>query len=269
MRDGLGRTQTVLVLGGTSEIGTAIADALRPDTLILAGRDPIALKEAAGDLARPGRHVETMCYEATAAAATVVDVLAAATARCGDLDVVVLSVGALTDEGQLGSDTTAVETALRTTMLGPMLAAHATAMRLRDQGHGTLVVLSSVAAVRTRAGLLTYGVAKTALDVYARRLGAQLRGSGARVLVVRPGHVRTRMTRGLPEAPFTTTVQAVATRVLAALSRRTAVAYAPAVLRPVMAGVRLLPPAVFERLNAVKPAPRITPASSESEERTS
>lgn len=50
MRDGLGRTQTVLVLGGTSAIGAAVADALVPagGAIILAGRDPAAL----GGLAR-------------------------------------------------------------------------------------------------------------------------------------------------------------------------------------------------------------------------
>ena len=248
MRDGFGRPQTVLVLGGTSEIGGAIAAALLPGpgTIILAGRDEVALKQAGDQLGRP---VETLYYEATAPAAATVDVLAAAAARAGDLDVVVLCVGVLTGEGLIGADTAAAEASLRANLLGPVLAVHAAAQRLRDQGHGTLVVLSSVAAVRTRPGLLTYGVAKTALDLYARRIGATLRGSGARILVIRPGQVRTRMTAGLAEPPFTTTAPAVAARVRSALRRRSAVAYAPAVLAPVMTVLRLLPAAVFDRLS--------------------
>jgi decaprenylphospho-beta-D-erythro-pentofuranosid-2-ulose 2-reductase len=259
MRDGFGRPQTVLVLGGTSAIGGSIADLLLPGpgTIILAGRDAAALERACERLSRPGRRVETMYYDATAPAAATVDVLAAAAARTGDLDVVLLCVGVLTDEALIGADTEAAEASLRTNMLGPMVAVHAAAHRLREQGHGTLVVLSSVAAVRTRPGLLTYGVSKTALDVYARRIGATLRGSGARILVIRPGQVRTRMTAGLPEPPFTTTAPAVAARVSSALRRGANLAYAPAVLRPVMTALRLLPAAVFDRLNAVKPAPRI------------
>ncbi|NMO53727.1 SDR family NAD(P)-dependent oxidoreductase [Actinoplanes sp. TBRC 11911] len=257
MRDGLGRAQTVLVLGGTSEIGAAVADALVPagGTIILAGRDPAMLDTAAARL-RPGRHVETVAYEATGTAAATVDVLTAAAAQAGDLDVVVLCVGALTGEPSIGADSTAAEHALQTNMLGPMLAVHATAQRLRRQGHGTLVVFSSVSAVRARPRLLTYGVAKSALDAYARHIGVSLRGSGARVLVVRPGHVRTRMTAGLAEPPFTTTVQAVAATVARALRRGSAVTYAPAMLRPVVAGLRLLPATIFNRVTELKAAPR-------------
>jgi decaprenylphospho-beta-D-erythro-pentofuranosid-2-ulose 2-reductase len=250
MDDGLGRPQTVLILGGTSEIGAAIADRLLsgPGTVVLAGRDPEGLERAAVPLARPGRRIETMHYDATAPAAATVDLLAAAAARAGDLDVVVLCVGVLMDEAVIGGDTVAVEHSLRSNMLGPMVAVHAAAERLRAQGHGTLVVLSSVAAVRARPGLLTYGVAKSALDLYARRIAASVRGSGVRVLVVRPGHVRTRMTAGLPEPPFTTEAKTVADRVRAALRSRTVVAYAPAVLRPVMTVLRLLPAAAYDRL---------------------
>lgn len=250
MRDGLGRPQTILLLGGTSEIGQAIVDELGGETgtVILAGRDPVALAAAADRLGRSRRRVATLHYDALAPAAATVDLLAVAAARFGDLDVVVLGVGALADESAL-TETAAVEQALRTNMLGPMLAVHATAARLRQQGHGTLVVLSSVAAVRTRDGLLSYGVAKSALDIYARRIGRGLRGSGVRILVVRPGHVRTRMTRGLPEPPFTIGARDVALRVRQALTGHASVAYAPAVLGPVMTVLRLLPAAVHRRLD--------------------
>src|SRR5690348_16833275 len=121
MRDGLGRPQTVLVLGGTSEIGQAIADLLLPDagTLILAGRDPAALAAAAERLTRARRPVATLHYDALAPAAATVDLLAVAAARHGDLDVVVLSVGVLADEAAL-AETSAVEEAMHTNLLGPM-----------------------------------------------------------------------------------------------------------------------------------------------------
>ena len=251
MRDGLGRVQNVLLLGGTSAIGQAIAEELLPaaGTLILAGRDPVALAGVAQRLARPRRSIDTLHYDALAPATAIVDLLAVAAARHGDLDVVVLGVGVLAGEAAL-TGTTAVERAMHTNLFGPMLAVHAAAARLRTQGHGTLVVLSSVAAVRTRDGLLSYGVAKAALDLYARRIGDSLRGSGARVLVVRPGHVRTRMTAGLPEPPFTSEPRDVAVRVRRALARHARVVHAPAVLRPVMTALRLLPAAVHRRLDA-------------------
>jgi decaprenylphospho-beta-D-erythro-pentofuranosid-2-ulose 2-reductase len=263
VHDGLGRPQTVVVLGGTSQIGVVIADTLLSagGAVVLAGRDRAGLTRAAETIARPGRRVETMYYDAAAPAGAVVDLLAAAAPRIGDIDVVVLCVGVLTDEALIGRDTQAVEASLRSNMLGPMVAVHAAAQRLRIQGHGSLVVLSSVAAIRARAGLLTYGVAKSALDIYARRIGESLRGSGAGVVVIRPGHVRTPMTAGLSEPPFTTTAPQVAIRVRSALRAGSGVAYAPAVLRPVMSVLRLLPAAVFRRLNESRTVTRAAPRS--------
>ena len=66
-----------------------------------------------------------------------------------------------------------------------------------------LVVLSSVAGDRARRSNFVYGSTKAGLDAFAQGLGDALHGSGARVLIVRPGFVRTRMTTGLDEAPMT------------------------------------------------------------------
>ena len=79
------------------------------------------------------------------------------------------------------------------------------ATALRRQGHGSLVFLSSVAAERGRAANFVYGSSKAGVDTFAQGLGDSLHGTGVHVLVVRPGFVRTRMTAGLPEAPFATT----------------------------------------------------------------
>ncbi|BCB74784.1 hypothetical protein GCM10022251_79120 [Phytohabitans flavus] len=103
------------------------------------------------------------------------------------------------------------------------------------------MVLSSVAAMLPRCEVHTYAAAKAGLDAYARGLGQMVRGTGARVLVVRPGQVRTRMTAGLPDVPFTVGPDQVAVQVAAALHGRASVVYIPAPLRPVTAGLRLLP----------------------------
>jgi hypothetical protein len=84
-------------------------------TVVLAGRDLVELQRAATALTGAGRRIETMHYDATAIAAATVDLLAAAAARVGDLDVIVLGVGVLTDEAILGADTVATEAALRAT----------------------------------------------------------------------------------------------------------------------------------------------------------
>ncbi len=84
------------------------------------------------------------------------------------------------------------------------------ARRLKDQGHGAIVVLSSVAGERIRKSNFVYGSTKAALDSFSQGLGDSLAGSGVHVLVVRPGFVHTSMTEGKEPAPLATTAEVVA-----------------------------------------------------------
>jgi decaprenylphospho-beta-D-erythro-pentofuranosid-2-ulose 2-reductase len=120
--------------------------------------------------------------------------------------------------------------------------------RLRRQGHGVLVVLSSVAGERVRAANFVYGATKAGLDAFAQGLGDSLAGSGARVLVVRPGFVRTKMTTGLAEAPFTTGPDAVADATIAGLRRGAHTVWSPPALRWVFMVLRHVPRPLWRRM---------------------
>ena len=135
-----------------------------------------------------------------------------------------------------------------TIYVGAVSAGLAVARALKAQGHGTLIVLSSVAGERVRRANFIYGSSKAALDGFAQGLGDALAGSGARVLIVRPGFVRTKMTEGLPSAPMSTTAEAVAAATVKALAAGREVIWVPAQLRLVFAVFRHLPRAVWRRL---------------------
>lgn len=111
-----------------------------------------------------------------------------------------------------------------------------------------MVVLSSVAAERARRSNAIYGATKAGLDALAQSLADSLAGSGVRVLVVRPGFVRTRMTAGLDPAPFATTPEAVAEATVAALAGREHTVWVPRGLRYVFAVLRHLPRPLYRRL---------------------
>jgi decaprenylphospho-beta-D-erythro-pentofuranosid-2-ulose 2-reductase len=120
--------------------------------------------------------------------------------------------------------------------------------RLRAQGSGVLVVLSSVAAERPRAGNAIYGAAKAGLDALAQGLADATADSGVRVLVVRPGFVTTRMTAGLDPAPFATTPEAVADATVEALDGNAHTVWVPGKLRFVFSVLRHVPRPVYRRL---------------------
>jgi decaprenylphospho-beta-D-erythro-pentofuranosid-2-ulose 2-reductase len=251
MRNALLEPQTIVVLGGTSDIGLAIAGALRgPATrhVVLACRDVEAGEGAAAALRAEGPgEVTVVPFEATdsAAHAAFVDELAE---RFGDLDVVVLAFGVLGEQAAFDADPAAAARAVTVNYTGAVSAGLAVANRLRAQGHGRLVVLSSVAGERVRKANYVYGSSKAGLDGFAQGLGDALAGTGAGVLVVRPGFVATSMTAGRDPAPLATTPAAVAAAVVKGLRAGRRTVWVPATLRPLFTVLRHLPGPLWRRL---------------------
>ncbi|HLQ57400.1 MAG TPA: SDR family NAD(P)-dependent oxidoreductase [Streptosporangiaceae bacterium] len=247
MLDALGQPSRILLLGGTSEIGTAILAALgaRSETeVILAGRDEQRLTAAGKALPY---QVRTTVYDATALdthEAVIAEVFAA-----GDLDIVISAAGILIPQDALERDPRQAGLLVDTNFTGHVTTLLAVARRMRAQGHGAIVVLSSVAAIRPRRANLVYGAAKAGLDAFARGLADSLQGTGVRVLLVRPGFVTGRMTEGMAPAPLATTPAKVAAATAAALATNAGTVWVPPSLA-VLAGVmRLVPRPLWRRMS--------------------
>jgi decaprenylphospho-beta-D-erythro-pentofuranosid-2-ulose 2-reductase len=120
--------------------------------------------------------------------------------------------------------------------------------RLRAQGHGDLVLLSSVAGERVRRSNFVYGSSKAGIDGYFQGLAASLASSGVHVMIVRPGFVHTKMTEGVKAAPLSVTADQVADAVVNGLARGREIVWVPPLMRYVMVVLRHLPVAVFRRL---------------------
>jgi decaprenylphospho-beta-D-erythro-pentofuranosid-2-ulose 2-reductase len=168
-------------------------------------------------------------------------------ATYGDLDIVVQAFGRLGADD--GDDPEAGARLAEVNYVGAVSSGLAVARQLKAQGHGTLVVLSSVAGVRTRPSNFVYGSTKAAQDAFATGLGHWLHGSGARVLTVRPGYVRSSMSAGVPEAPFAVDPADVADATVKGLRRGADVVWAPGILRLVFAVLRFVPGPIWRRLD--------------------
>jgi len=251
MIDATGRPQSVLVLGGASEIARAVVAGLVPGrcrTVILAGRPSGRLDDAATAAKEAGADVvETVDFDTTdlAGAPAAVD---AVFERFGDIDLVLAAAGVLGDQAALERDPQAAADVITTNFTGLAAALLATAARMRAQGHGRIVVISSVAGERARKANFIYGSTKAGLDAFALGLGDSLVGSGVGVTIVRPGFVVGRMTEGMDPAPFATTPEDVAAAVVRGIGSGADVVYAPPVLRWVFAVMRHLPRVVWRRM---------------------
>ena len=251
MKDANGEPQSVLVLGGTSEIGVATAKALvdrRARTLVLAARDPSRCEPALEQLRSAGAdRAEAVAFDArdTGSHAAFVDGLAG---EFGDIDLALVAFGVLGDQEQAERDPAQAVEIIETNFTGAASVLTALSRRMVDQGQGTIVVMSSVAGERARKSNFVYGSSKAGIDAFAQGLGDSLAGTGVNVMVVRPGFVTTKMTTGLDPAPFSTTPEAVAGEIVKGLARGSHTVWAPPILRVVMSALRHVPRAVFRRL---------------------
>jgi decaprenylphospho-beta-D-erythro-pentofuranosid-2-ulose 2-reductase len=241
MQDALGAVQSILVLGGTSDIAVATVRRLaspRRARVLLAGRYPERMPSLPGD-------VDTIAFDALDADSHDAFVKEAFE-RLGDVDVVLVAFGVLGKGAE--QDPAAAVDVLRTNFLGAGSLLLLVGRRMQTQGHGSLVLFSSVAGERVRKSNFVYGASKAGVDGLAQGLGDALHGTGVQVMVVRPGFVTTKMTEGLDRAPLSTTPEAVATAVVRGLKKGSSTIWVPPALRFVMAGLRHLPRPVFRRL---------------------
>jgi decaprenylphospho-beta-D-erythro-pentofuranosid-2-ulose 2-reductase len=244
--NGPGCFSRVLLLGGTSEIGLAILAALglpAEAEVILAGRDEQRLAAAGKEL---GRRVRTVRYDAveTRGHQAFVDGIFAE----GPVDLVISAAGILVPQPDVERDVRRAAAMIETNFTGHVSTLLAVAARMRAQGRGTIVVLSSVAAVRPRKANPVYGAAKAGLDAFARGLADLLHGTGVRVLLVRPGFVIGRMTEGMRPAPLATTPEKVGAATAAALRGRKPSVWVPAPLAGLAMVMRLIPRPVWRRI---------------------
>jgi decaprenylphospho-beta-D-erythro-pentofuranosid-2-ulose 2-reductase len=247
--DAVGNPQSLLVLGGTSEIGLAVAETFarsRPLRVILAGRPGTRLDDAAQRLRGTGSTVSVLPFDARRPE-THAEVVEKAFAD-GDVDVTLVAFGILGDQEAAWTDIEAAREMAEVNYVGAVTVGVALADRLRRQGHGSLVAMSSAAAERPRRSNFVYGSTKAGLDSFYTGLTDALAPSGVHVSVIRPGFVHTRMTHGLKAAPLSQTPEQVAAVIVAAVRGRQEQAWAPGPMRWVMTVLRHLPRAVFRKL---------------------
>jgi decaprenylphospho-beta-D-erythro-pentofuranosid-2-ulose 2-reductase len=247
--DALGSPGRLLLLGGTSDIALATAErfaAQRPLHVVLAARPSARRDAAVTRLEQAGCTVQPLDFDARDPR-THADVVGEAAAG-GDIDVALVAFGVLGDPERAWTDGEAALELAETNYVGAVTCGVALAEQVRRQGHGVLVALSSVAGERPRRSNFVYGSTKAGLDAFYTGLGEALREHGGRVLVVRPGFVRSRMTEGVAEAPLAVTPSEVAEAIVSGVARGSEQVWVPTAMRAVMSGLRHLPRPVFRRL---------------------
>jgi decaprenylphospho-beta-D-erythro-pentofuranosid-2-ulose 2-reductase len=249
--DAVGNPQTILLLGGTSEIGLAICERYLQNAharIVLAampndpGRDDaVAQMKAAG-----ARSVELIDFEATDPDSHP-KMIEAAFAN-GDVDVAIVAFGILGDAEELWQNQRKAVLAAEINYTAAVSVGVLLGEKMRAQGFGQIIAMSSAAGERVRRSNFVYGSTKAGLDGFYLGLGEALKPSGVRVLVIRPGQVRTRMSAHVKEAPLTVDKEYVANLAVTASAKGKELVWAPGAFRYVMMVLRHIPRPIFRKL---------------------
>lgn len=246
------RPRRVMLLGGSSEIGLALVRALAakgPLQVALLGRGAEALARARSSLTMAGiEQVEVLDGLQASAPEQHRDIVERAFQSLGGVDIAILAVGLLGQRGGLPDDIEAAVSVLDVNVTGSGSLLMHTAHQMREQGAGTIIVLSSAAAVRPRRSNPVYCASKAAIDALAQGLADALHQDGVEILVVRPGFVSTKMTAGLARPPLSCDADQVAKATVAGLERGAQTVWVPPAMGLAMAVLRLVPRRIFRRL---------------------
>ncbi len=231
MLNGFKSPGRIALIGGESEIGLSIVAHLAEDNareVILVGRTG----EFGMDITEKGAR-ERVVHDLFGN---------------GDLDLAIVAVGLLGNDATK-SPADNLLAAMDVNYLSTVHFIELLSERMKEQAHGTILVISSFAQVRPRDDNFGYGSTKAGLDFYARGLASKLKGSGVTIKILRPGFVKSKMTAGMALAPFAITAQECGKYGVQALRSKGLVTWAPHILKYVAVIFKALPSRIFSRIS--------------------
>lgn len=183
-----GSARVMLVTGAGSGIGAAVAERAGAAgwQAVICGRRAALLDRVA---ARTGARPVVADVTDPEAVAGLVETTVA---EFGRLDCVVANAGVMTPGTVLEVDPAAWDQALRTNLTSVYLLARA-ALPYLLAARGSLVAVSSIAALRASSSASAYAVSKAGLVMLAQTVARDFGPAGVRANVVCPGWVRTEM----------------------------------------------------------------------------
>jgi len=166
------------------------------------------------------------------------------------VDHVILAYGLLGDNARAEQDASVALDIIDVNFRSAAAWVLAVAKLMETTRRGSLVVLGSVAGDRGRRSNYVYGAAKAGLATLVQGVSHRFRDTGPRAVIVKPGPTDTAMTAGMTKGgPLWSTPEVVARSVRKAADSGGPIVYAPGRWRVIMAIIRAIPAAVFNKMN--------------------
>jgi NAD(P)-dependent dehydrogenase (short-subunit alcohol dehydrogenase family) len=188
--------KVAVITGGTTGIGFAIASRLSDegaDIALVSERSTEQIDQAVKALSTAtGRVVGHRCDVRDRA--NTKSLAEKIVAQLGRIDILINNAGIYTLDAVCESDESAFKTMVDVNIHGTYNMILAVLPAMKKQVSGSIINISSAAAVRGAGGHACYGATKSAILAITHALPQELRGMGIRVTAIGPGAVRTDMT---------------------------------------------------------------------------
>jgi|688.fasta_scaffold128343_2 decaprenylphospho-beta-D-erythro-pentofuranosid-2-ulose 2-reductase len=235
----------VVLIGSTSDIGIAILAEIpyAPNAeILLVGRvNP-------GQLKLIKKQVSVKFYECDLGNLDELERLASKLRELIDIDIAIVAAGYLSPENR-ELDLYEVNKSMMINSVAIVYVLSALANRMIKQSSGSILHISTVAALRPRMRNFTYGSSKSSADFFASGLSNKYRKSGLKISILRPGYVFTKMSKNFSPAPFAIDKKYVAKSAVRGIIKSKKIIYAPWFLQIIFYFLRHLPSFLFSRID--------------------
>jgi short-subunit dehydrogenase len=240
---------TVLIIGATSDISIELAKiyAKNNHDLILTARDPNKLNSLIKYLKiNYDINVEAIQF----------DIINFDTHKsfydniANKPSIVILVSGYMTDQILCQKNFKNSLNTISVNYLGPVSILNIIAIEMKKKKHGSIVGVSSVAGERGRRKNYIYGSSKAGLSTYLSGLRNELNSFGIKILTVKPGYVKTKMTKDL-KLPniLVSKPDDIAKKIFVAEQNGKDVIYSKFIWKVIIFIINLIPEFIFKRTN--------------------
>jgi short-subunit dehydrogenase len=237
----------IFITGASSGIGEALAVRMAsPGRMLgLAARRADELERVAERCRERGATVSTFSVDVRDAPA-VHRAASAFLGESGRVDVVIANAGVSRRDSDGRDESERSREVIETNLLGVIHTFEPFMAEMDRARSGSLVAVSSVAGFRGLPNAGAYSASKAAVNTWMESLRVRLHGR-VHVMTVCPGFVATPMTASNRfRMPWLITADEAAARIEQGIARRTRVLVFPAPMRWLMAGLRLVPSALYD-----------------------
>ncbi len=237
----------IIIFGATSAIAQAVARvyASQGAYFILVARNSDKLKSISDDLiARSAKKVDLITCDFEKLE-NIDDCVVKIKKLFSYIDIALIAHGVLpTDNKSLKS----IQKTLTINIASTFLLMENVAQLMQEKKQGIIAVISSVSGDRGRQGNYLYAASKAAVSTFASGLRIRLYKSGIHLLLIKPGFIDTPMTTDFKKNLLWSNPEAIAPKIINAISKRKNTLYVPRFWWFIMLIIKYIPEFIFKRM---------------------